>query len=264
MYNNILDQIMMTKKEELAAFVMPEIQRKASRHSLKQALLQPNHELGLIAEVKQASPSKGLFRETMDPAAVAESYAGAGADAISVLTDRTYFHGSNENLVKVRQAVNLPVLRKDFIIDERQVEEAARIGADAILLIAAALDPIQLHELYLAAEEKGMESLVEVHRPEEAEAVLHVFTPEIIGVNNRDLKTFETKLEVTASLAGMIPDGVVFVSESGIRSGRDVYYLKHRGVNAALVGESLIRARDVKKKVTELFGREVRTSAPHT
>ncbi|RYM05398.1 indole-3-glycerol phosphate synthase TrpC [Sporolactobacillus sp. THM7-7] len=264
MFHNILDRILETKKEELANFQMPERQEKQKRLSLREALVHPHHKLGLIAEVKQASPSKGLMCETMDPREVAKSYERAGADAVSVLTDRTYFRGSMENLIKVKKTVHLPVLRKDFIIDERQVEEADRIGADAILLIAAALEPMQLHELYLSAREKGLESLVEVHRKEEAEAVLNVFTPEIMGVNNRNLKTFETNLEVTARLADVIPEGVVFVSESGVSAPKDVFYLKHRGADAALVGEALIRSGSTEKKVAELFGAEVKRHAPLT
>lgn len=261
MYNNILDRILQTKKEELADFQMPEPAPKTQRYSLREALSRPHHALGLIAEVKQASPSKGLFREKMNVSAIAESYEHAGADAVSVLTDRTYFHGSAENLIKVRKSVRLPVLRKDFIIDERQIEEASRIGADAVLLIAAVLEPDRLHELYLAARERGLESLVEVHRIAEAEAVLSKFTPEMIGVNNRNLKTFETKLEVTAALQNTIPEGVIMVSESGVQSAADVMYLKNHGADAALVGETLIRARSPREKVQELFGREVHAHA---
>lgn len=257
MFHNILDQILKTKKEELAAFTMPPRLFDRKQRSLKRALSNSKHPIGLIAEVKQASPSKGLFREKMDPEAVARSYAYAGADAISVLTDRTYFHGSAENLMHVRQAVDLPILRKDFIIDERQIEEADRIGADAILLIAAALEPNRLHELYLSAKEKGLESIVEVHSHEEAERVLRVFTPEIIGVNNRDLKTFETRLDVTAGLAGLIPNGTLFVSESGIQKTADIQYLDRYGVDAVLVGEALICADSPEEKVRQLFGEEV-------
>lgn len=261
MYNNILDRILETKKEELDGFQMPEPMPRSEKYSLREALSRPHHALGLIAEVKQASPSKGLFREKMNVPAIAESYEHAGADAVSVLTDRTYFHGSAENLIKVRKSVRLPVLRKDFIIDERQIEEAFRIGADAVLLIAAALEPDLLYELYLAARERGLESLVEVHRIEEVEAVLSKFTPEIMGVNNRDLKTFETKLEVTAALQGTIPEDVVLVSESGVQSAADVMYLKNHGADAALVGEVLIRAHSPREKVRELFGREVNEHA---
>ncbi len=262
MYKTILDRILQTKKEELEHFRMPEPIPAIERRSLKKALARPHHALGLIAEIKQASPSKGLFREKINAAAIAEAYEDGGADAISVLTDRTYFHGSAGNLIKVKKSVGLPVLRKDFIIEERQIEEAFRIGADAVLLIAAALDPDQLHELYLAAQERGLESLVEVHRAEEAEAVLSKFTPEIIGVNNRNLKTFETKLEVTAELERIIPGNALLVSESGVQSAADVMYLKNHGADAALVGEALIRAHSPKDKVRALFGEEVNAHAP--
>jgi indole-3-glycerol phosphate synthase len=264
MPEDFLGKIMTTKKEELSRFQMPERLIRRKKRSLKKALGHPRHALGLIAEVKQASPSKGFFRKQLDPDAIARSYEQAGADAISVLTDQTYFHGSLENLVKVVQSVSLPVLRKDFIIDDRQIEEADRAGADAILLIAAALDPNQLHEFYLAAQERHIECLVEVHRPEEADAVLSLFTPEIMGANNRNLKTFKTDLTVTEQIRKLIPDDVIFIAESGVRRADDVNYLKMCGADAALVGETLIRAHSPSDKIRDLFGGEVSDIAPST
>ncbi|MCO7127030.1 indole-3-glycerol phosphate synthase TrpC [Sporolactobacillus shoreicorticis] len=250
----MLSKIVKTKADELAVFSMPKKGEESIVHySLKTALTNPNHKLGLIAEVKQASPSKGVFARRIVAGDVAEAYACAGADAISVLTDRTYFHGSIENLKAVKAKVQLPVLRKDFIIDKRQIEEAARCGADAILLIAAALDPMELHEFYLAAEERGMESLVEVHSVSELESVLQEFTPEIIGINNRNLRTFETRLSVTKEVAVAVPKGAVMISESGIRNAQDICYLLKQGAHAALVGEALICSDSPEEKIRELF-----------
>ncbi len=261
MPENILDQILKTKEEEMKVFRMPEKGPSMLHHSLRHALSHPKHELGLIAEVKQASPSKGIFKEKIEPVEIAAAYKEANADAISVLTDRTYFRGSIDNLVEIKRAVDLPLLRKDFIIDERQIEEAARVGADAILLIAAALEPHRLHELYLAAQARGLEALVEVHRIEEADGILNLFTPEIMGANNRDLQTFKTDIHLTASIRKMIPDNVLFVSESGIHSATDVRYLKKLGVSAALVGEALICAASVQEKIRSMFGEEVSENA---
>ncbi|EST11724.1 indole-3-glycerol phosphate synthase [Sporolactobacillus laevolacticus DSM 442] len=261
MPESILNRILQTKLEELAVFKMPEITREKGHYSLKKALDNSNHELGLIAEIKQASPSKGVFARSINATSVAQSYERAGADAISVLTDRTYFHGSIENLIKATNNVQLPVLRKDFIIDERQIEEANRCGADAILLIAAALDPQKLHDLYLAAKARGLESLVEVHSTDEAERVLRVFTPEIMGINNRNLNTFETRLAVTEAVGKSIPEEVLMVSESGVHTAEDVRFLRNHRARAALVGEALICSDSPEHKIRELFGEVVRNNA---
>ncbi|WP_139692822.1 indole-3-glycerol phosphate synthase TrpC [Sporolactobacillus terrae] len=265
MPESILDQILKTKKEELAHFSLPEPMSQPKPHySLKDALLRPNHQLGLIAEVKHASPSKGIFRTKISAKKTATRYASAGADAISILTDRNYFHGSINDLIEVRQSVQLPILRKDFIIDERQIEESARIGADAVLLIAAALEPTALHELYLAAKARGLEALVEVHDAQELASLLNGFTPEIIGVNNRDLRTFHTNLHVTAALAPNIPRNAVLISESGVHRPQDVQFLLEQGTHAALVGEALICAADPKQKICDLFGKGVNAHVSRT
>ncbi|SFF95595.1 indole-3-glycerol phosphate synthase TrpC [Sporolactobacillus nakayamae] len=265
MPKSFLDRILQTKLEELAVFTMPDrVCEQQEHYSLKKALRNANHELGLIAEVKQASPSKGIFAPRIIPARVAKAYARAGADAISVLTDRTYFHGSTEHLREVRGSVQLPILRKDFIIDERQIEEADRCGADAILLIAAALDPLKLHEFYLAAQDRGLESLVEVHCVEELERILRMFTPEIIGINNRNLKTFETSLSVTETVAKVVPNEVVLVSESGVHKAQDVCFLRDQGATAALVGEALICSGSPEQKICDLFGEVVKSNASFT
>ncbi|MFD2617640.1 indole-3-glycerol phosphate synthase TrpC [Terrilactibacillus laevilacticus] len=251
----MLEKILGTKKEELAEFQMTELDySERKRYSFKYALTHPNHSIGLIAEVKKASPSKGIFRETIDPAAIGKEYALAGADCISVLTDQTYFQGSIENLVKVREQVKIPILRKDFIIDHRQVEESNRIGADAILLIAAALEPKKLLDLYLYAEELGLESLVEVHNEKELDQVLTTFKPSVLGINNRNLKTFETTLETTRKLVSMVPKDLVLVSESGVHTHENIEFLKDLGVNGCLVGEALIRAKTPTDGINQLFG----------
>jgi Indole-3-glycerol phosphate synthase len=261
MPETILDQIMVTKKAELADFRMPERKALFVHHSLHEALLNPKHDVGLIAEVKKASPSKGVFDSRRSPAETASLYQDAGADAISVLTDHTYFHGSLDDLAGIRGKVTLPVLRKDFIIDERQIEAADRVGADAILLIAAALEPRCLYQLYLAAEARGMEALVEVHQIEEAERILDLFIPKIMGANNRDLRTFKTDLSVTAAIREVIPKEVVFVGESGVHTARDVASLKAYGADALLVGEALVCADSVPDKVHALFGTKVNRRA---
>lgn len=257
MRESILDRIMVTKQAELAAFKMPERRTFFTHHSLSKALKSPNHRIGLIAEVKKASPSRGTFTLRRSPEKAASLYQEAGADAISVLTDMTYFHGSLNDLSRIRETVTLPILRKDFIIDERQIEAADRVGADAVLLIAAALEPKRLYELYREAEARGMEALVEVHSAEEAERILDLFLPRIMGANNRDLRTFHTNLSVTEEIRRVIPEEVVFVGESGIHSARDVAFMRAHGADALLVGEALVCADSVPKCVQTMFGSKV-------
>jgi len=208
----------------------------------------------LIAEVKKASPSRGLIRADFDPAEIAAAYEQAGASAISVLTDEKYFQGRLEYLEAVHRAVSLPVLRKDFIIDAYQVYEARAAQADAILLIVAALSRERLSELMALAGELGMASLVEVHTAEELDAALEVGA-RIIGINNRDLRTFETKLDTTLELAHRAPADRILVSESGIFTRADVERLMAAGVDAVLIGEALMRESDPGAKVKELLGR---------
>ena len=245
----ILDDILKSKREEVAAakratpldrlFLMPGYVRPI--RSLREAILRSQP--AVIAEVKKASPSKGVIRQEFDPVKIAESYVRNGACALSVLTDPKFFQGSLRYLAEIRERATVPVLRKDFIIDAYQVHEARAYGADAILLIASALKPDMLGALHREAVELGLEVLVEVHTAEEIDALrdLGIF---IFGVNNRDLKTFETSLDVTLSLAPRIPKTAVLVSESGIKDGADVAMLMTHGVNAVLVGESLMRAPD--------------------
>lgn len=218
------------------------------------ALLQhPRRAIGLIAEVKKASPSKGVIRADFDPVTLAEAYERAGADCLSVLTDQPYFQGSNEYLKTVRKQVALPILRKEFIVHESQIYEARAIGADAILLIAAALSTKQMKEFYQLAVDLGMDVLVEVHDREETERALELELP-MIGINNRNLKTFVTDLQVTEDLMKYIPSTVAVVSESGIGSAGDVTYLQSVGARALLIGETFMRRSDVEQAVVQLLG----------
>src|SRR5690625_3495694 len=191
--NNMLETILKTKRKEVSEIVLP-TQKNVQSYSLKESLLQPTNDIALIAEVKKASPSKGIISESFDPVHIATEYERGGADAISVLTDETYFQGHRDFLSQIKEHVAIPVMRKDFIIHESQVEETVRIGADAMLLIVGTVPIQKLKQLYELAYEKGLECLVEVHAKEELEQLLEEFTPEIIGVNNRNLKTFETTL----------------------------------------------------------------------
>ncbi|MBA2363460.1 MAG: indole-3-glycerol phosphate synthase TrpC, partial [Chloroflexia bacterium] len=205
----------------------------------------------VIAEVKRRSPSRGLLVANLDPARTATTYANHGAAAISVLTDEKYFGGSLADLQSVRRAVDLPILRKDFVLNGYQVVEARAYGADAVLLIAAALDADDLNDLLEETRVLGMDALVEVHTEEEMELALGCGAP-LIGINNRDLQTFTTDLETTRRLAPLVADGHVLVSESGIHSGAQVRELARLGVHAVLVGEALVTATNAAEKLQEL------------
>jgi indole-3-glycerol phosphate synthase len=208
----------------------------------------------VIAEIKRASPSKGLLRADFHPADIARSYERHGATCLSVLTDVDFFQGADEHLRQARAACTLPVLRKDFTLDAYQVYEARALGAACVLLIVAALDDAPLRELSDLARELGMDVLVEVHNHEELERALLLQTP-LIGVNNRNLHTFETRLDTTLQLLPMIPKDRIVVTESGILVPQDIALMRSRGVNAFLVGEALMKAEDPGVKLEELFPR---------
>jgi indole-3-glycerol phosphate synthase len=259
---DILRRIMRRKSEEIRA--------RATRLPLKQlsasvtAAPEPRDFTGalrarlqdgrpaVIAEIKKASPSKGVLRADFRPAEIARDFERHGAACLSVLTDVEFFQGADEHLQEARAACGLPVLRKDFTMDAYQVYEARCLGADCILLIVAALGDTQLRELALLAAELGMDVLVEVHSAAELERALLLETP-LIGVNNRDLRTFETRLDTTFRLLPMMPKDRLVVTESGILLPEDVALMQSRGVNAFLVGEAFMRAPDPGARLAELF-----------
>lgn len=257
----ILDRIVAHKQGEVAAkkkLVSPEELKKQACHtgqrqrSFKKALSQDG--VSLIAEVKKASPSRGVLRPEFDPLQIAACYAKNGASAISVLTDVRFFQGSLEYLRQVKECTHLPLLCKEFIIDPYQIYESKVYGADAILLIAAILDKEELFSFLQLAQALELEVLVEIHSYPELQTALSAGA-EIIGINNRDLKTFKTDLQTTLDLAGLVPDRCLLVSESGISTAQDVRKLAEAGVDAVLVGEALVSSPDLGKKVQELVGR---------
>ena len=209
----------------------------------------------VIAEIKKASPSRGLLREPFAPTEIAASYQRHGAACLSVLTDRTFFQGSAQDLTAARAACALPVLRKDFMVDPYQVYEARAWGADCILLIAAALEPERMRDLETLAHELGMSVLVEVHDAAELDAALALSTP-LVGINNRDLRTFRTSLETTYALLERIPADRIPVTESGILAPADVNAMRGRGVHCFLVGEAFMRAPDPGQALAQLFAEE--------
>lgn len=253
-----LAEIVETKRREVAA-LLPRVQavRTAAEGAAEArrfaAALRVPAEVRLLAEVKRKSPSAGPIRPGADPVEIARAYEAGGAAALSVLTDRTYFDGSLEALQAVRSAVSVPVLRKDFIIDESQVWEARAAGADAILLIVRILDDERLVALQSLARELGMDVLVEVHDRAELERAITAGSS-LIGINNRDLRTFRTNLELSMELASDIDPKVTLVAESGIRTPEDVQRLGACGVDAILVGEALMRQPDVAAAAAELSG----------
>ncbi len=206
----------------------------------------------VIAEIKKASPSRGVLRADFDPPAIAASFAAAGAACLSVLTDRSYFQGDPAYLTAARAACTLPVLRKDFIVDEYQIAEARAIGADAILLIVAALDQARLAALEACARDFGLAVLVEVHDAAELDRALRLTTP-LVGINNRNLRSFEVSLATTFDLLPSIPSGRLVVTESGIVAPSDVAAMRARGVDAFLVGEAFMRAEDPGAALAALF-----------
>ena len=258
----ILDEIVAHTTAELAVrkvrLPLAEVKRQASLQppvlSLSQALRGAG--LEIIAEVKKASPSRGVICRDFDPIGIARNYAAGGASAISVLTEEKYFLGSLAYLKDIRDDLGIkrpPLLRKDFILDPYQVYESRANGADALLLIAAILTPIRLKELLDLSHELGMECLVEVHNETELELVLSAGAG-IIGINNRDLKTFDVDIKTTERLRPLIPPDRLVVSESGIRGHDDMQKMKHWDVNAVLVGEALMSTPDIGLKMRELLG----------
>lgn len=263
---DILDKIIATKRLEVETLKksMPierlreqargELPRRGFLTNLKSVATATNH-VALIAEVKKASPSKGVIRADFDPVTIARQYESGGATCLSVLTDVEYFQGSLDYLREIREAVSLPLLRKDFIIDRIQILEALVSGADAILLIAACLDPRHLHDLHDEASALGLDVLVEIHNEAEWEGIIKGgAAPPLVGINNRNLNTFEVDLAVSERLApALVEAGCFVVAESGIYTPADVKRLKKSGASAILVGESLMRQRDPGVAARELL-----------
>ena len=259
--SDILDRIIGVKREEVRAAQqsapLEELRLQASSRDLRDFVgaIRAKHEAGLaavIAEVKKASPSKGVLRENFVPAEIARSYAKHGAACLSVLTDVQFFQGSAQYLEEARAACNLPVLRKDFIVDPYQILEARAMGADAILLIVAALELSQMQDLEAYAHSLGLAVLVEVHDKDELVDALTLKTP-LMGVNNRNLRTFETSIDTTLGLLDMMPDDRIVVTESGILSRGDVERMRAMDVNSFLVGEAFMRAEEPGVELARMF-----------
>lgn len=257
--SDVLQKIVEHKWGEIArakqAFPFEELEKQlADAPAIRDFVgqLRLNHPMGVIAEVKKASPSAGIIREDFDPVEIAKIYEQNGAACISVLTDEKFFQGHLSYLASVRKAVDLPVLRKDFILDRYQIAEARVAGADCVLLIAECLDDEQLQSLYQYTRELGMQALVELYDDENLKRVLDL-NPHIIGVNNRNLRTFKTDLRHSIRLHRKVRETILFVSESGIKTADDVRLLMESGIDAILVGESLMRSDDIGQALRDLL-----------
>ncbi|HXR57010.1 MAG TPA: indole-3-glycerol phosphate synthase TrpC [Casimicrobiaceae bacterium] len=261
--SDILERILTTKAEEVIAaqverpFAVVDREARAAETPRGFAsAIRARVDAGaaaVIAEIKRASPSKGVLREEFDPAAIAASYEHADATCLSVLTDRPFFQGAPEYLVAARNACRLPALRKEFIVDEYQIAQSRALGADAVLLIVAALDDARLGALEACARDYGMDVLVEVHDESELDRALRLATP-LVGINNRNLRTFQVSLQTTIGLLPRVPSDRIVVTESGILARRDVAQMRRHRVNAFLVGEAFMRAPDPGAALRALFG----------
>jgi indole-3-glycerol phosphate synthase len=254
-----LQRILEHKRQEMAErkalLPLPELKRRLKEGPPPlnfERAIRSRHE-ALIAEVKRSSPSRGRIREDFDPVAIARIYEESGAAAISVLTEQRFFEGHDSFLRQVRNSVSIPLLRKDFIIDPYQIYETRFLGGDAILFIARALDSGLLGEFLRLSSELGLSSLVEIHDEDDLEKAVSAGA-RMIGINNRDLSTFFTDLETSIRLAPLLPKEVAVISESGIRSRRDIERLRAAGVHGFLVGETLMTAGDITRKIKELLG----------
>lgn len=263
MSGTILDTIVARKHEEIAArrvaVPLPTLEAQVAAAGPTRgfrAALERRVRAGdsaVIAEIKKASPSRGVIREDFEPAAIASSYERAGAACLSVLTDQDFFQGRDDDLRAARSAVALPLLRKDFIVDPYQVFETRALGADCLLLIVAALAPDRLQELNTLALAVGLDVLIEVHDAQELALAL-ALAPGLVGINNRDLKTFETRLDTTHALRGLVPEEVLVVTESGLHDRDDIAAMHAAGVHAFLVGEAFMREPDPGAALATLFG----------
>ncbi len=264
MIGTILEKIVEAKRREVEAAkaarpltdIRADIVNTDAPRDFYAAVAGEHADIRLIAEIKKASPSAGLIRADFDPATIARVYEHAGAAALSVLTDHPWFSGDLSFINAVKPVVSLPVLRKDFIVDEYQIYESRAAGADAVLLIAGVLSPSQIESSSETARKLGMASLVEVHDVEQARSVTNLISPErrtILGINNRDLRVQTTDLRITQQVAGQLAEGTPFVSESGIKTREDVLQLRQVGATAVLIGETFMRADDIDAKVRELM-----------
>ena len=259
---DILLKILTRKKAEIAArknlVTFSQLQAALPSASAPRGFIQSLRDKNaqglsaIIAEIKKASPSQGVIRENFDPVEIAQSYANAGAACLSVLTDVDFFQGHDDYLVAARNACSLPVIRKDFIIDEYQIVEARTLGADCILLIVSALDDKALNHLHQVANDLGMDVLVEVHDQQELDRTVNL-NLSLVGINNRNLRTFETSLLTTINLLDQIPDGCTVVTESGIHTSADVKLMRDNNVNTFLVGEAFMRAEQPGEALRSLF-----------
>ncbi|MCB1583102.1 MAG: indole-3-glycerol phosphate synthase TrpC [Marinicella sp.] len=263
---NVLDKIMDTKVNEVARgkqkFSVADFQQQIDRQEPPRGFVRAIADKlnsgipAVIAEVKKASPSKGIIRTDFDPEQIAKSYQRGGASCLSVLTDVEYFKGSEQYLKQVKAVVDLPILRKDFMLDPWQIYESRAMGADCVLLIVACLDDEQLHGLYSLAKQLGMDVLVEVHDEQEMLRALKT-DARLIGVNNRNLKSFETTLETSQQLRNLVDDSRIIVSESGIHSSADIQYLQQQNIYTYLIGESLMRHAEPGGQLVKLLNGEV-------
>ncbi|MGB1465931.1 MAG: indole-3-glycerol phosphate synthase TrpC [Alcanivorax nanhaiticus] len=258
----ILDKIIARKQEEIVAgknnYTLGDLQSMAANQGKPRGFARAlfdrvrDHQPAVIAEIKKASPSKGVIRDDFDPVAIARSYEQNGAACLSVLTDQDFFQGHDDYLRAARNAVDLPVIRKDFMVDPWQIFESRAMGADAVLLIVAALSDAQLDELNHAAQQAGCDVLVEVHTQDELERAV-AMNAELIGINNRNLHTFETSLSTTLSLAEQAPADRLIITESGIHTAEDVKLMRSNGIHSFLVGEAFMRADDPGAGLKALF-----------
>lgn len=258
----ILEKILHQKKKvvELEKAAMPlhrifSILEKGRKARNFHQAIKGKKGLSIIAEVKKASPSKGVIREDFSPLEIAQIYTQSKVEAISVLTEEHFFQGKNQYMEQIREITEIPLLRKDFIMDPYQIYQSKALGADAVLLIAAALSLKKLNEFQRIAGEVGLQCLVEVHDEEELETALKA-QASIIGINNRNLKTFETSVETTGRLMDKIPKGKTIISESGIHSRADMAFLEALGIDGVLIGESLMRSHAIDEKIRELRGEQ--------
>ena len=246
----ISERLAQSSLEELREKVADYPATRGFTHALQTKVKQ--QQTAVIAEIKKASPSKGLIRPDFDPISIAKSYEAGGATCLSVLTDHDFFQGSENYLKEARQACQLPVLRKDFMIDPYQIYEARAIGADCVLLIVSALSKASLHKLYELSLSLGLDVLIEVHDDKELKTAL-ALEPAIIGINNRNLRTFETSLETTIELNHKVPEKTLVITESGIHTHADIQLMRDNNIHAFLIGEAFMRAKDPGQQLQKLL-----------